>query len=99
MVSHAIKMSSVSKNADGKVINARFLFFNTSGLLPPSPCAFHLCQLHKRKGVSPVKQRNIFFSLLYALFPLSLLYYHMSKGKIVGFLPEALKASSVEQIC
>lgn len=41
-----------------------------------------------------------FFSLLlYALFPLSLLYYHMSKGKIVGFLPEVLKASSVEQIC
>lgn len=62
MVSHAIKMSSVSKNADGKGINARFLFFNTSGLLPPSPCAFHLCQLHKRKGVSPVKQRNNFFS-------------------------------------
>lgn len=46
----------------------------------------------------------IFFSLCFALLldafsPLSLLYNHMSKGKIVGFLPEALKASSVEQIC
>lgn len=74
MVSHAIKMSSVSKNADGKVINARFIFFNTSGLLPPSPCAFHLCQLHKRKGVSPVKQRNIFFLLLTAVCSLSPLF-------------------------
>lgn len=46
----------------------------------------------------------IFFPLLLLCrptlsLPLSLLYYHMSKGKIVGFLPEALKASSVEQIC
>lgn len=27
------------------------------------------------------------------------LFYHMFEGEIVGFLPEALKSSSVEHIC
>lgn len=81
--------------------------------LPPSPCAFHLCQYIKGEVFFWSNKEMIFFpplfsllSLLHAFNPplsrsrsLPPLYYHMSKGKIVGFLPEALKASSVEQIC
>lgn len=69
--------------------------------LPPSPCAFHLCQYIKGEVFFWSNKEIIFFPLLLLCFlsPPSLLYYHMSKGKIVGFLPEALKVSSVEQIC
>lgn len=72
--------------------------------LPPSPCAFHLCQYIKGEVFFWSNKEIIFFPLLLLCcsmlsLPLFLLYYHMSKGKIVGFLPEALKASSVEQIC
>lgn len=74
--------------------------------LPLSPCAFHLCQYIKGEVFFWSNKEMIFFFLCTALcsvctfsLPHAWLYHHMSKGKIEEFLPEALKASSVEQIC
>jgi len=76
--------------------------------LPLSPWAFHLCQYIKGEVFFWSNKEITFFSAftLAALsapsmlcLSLTLFYHHMSKGKIVEFMPEALKASSVKQIC
>lgn len=76
--------------------------------LPLSPCAFHLCQYIKgvvffwsnKDFFSPLHLLSSSLSSIYAFStPLFPLCHHMSKGRIVAFLPEALKASSAEQIC
>lgn len=102
MVSHAIKIFCVSKKPDGKVVNTRIFYARSQAT--SIPCAFHLCQYIKGEVFFWSNKEMIFFPLLLLCcstlsLSLFLLYYHMSKGKIVGFMPEALKASSVEQIC
>lgn len=102
MVSHAIKIFSVSKKPDGKVVNTRI--FYALGQATSIPMCFSPLPIHKRSVFFFWSNKVFFFfsaflSPIYGFStPLSLLYHHMSEGKKVEFLPEALKASSVEQI-
>lgn len=105
MVSHAIKIFCVSKKIQ-MVKSSTLGSFMRPAKLPLSPCAFHLCQYIKGEVFFWSNKEMIFFSLCTALcsvctfsLPHAWLYHHMSKGKIEEFLPKALKASSVEQIC